>query len=120
MPPFVMFFLMLGILIIIISLLQVNKRNEEAKRAEEMKFESRRREVLRIMYEKGKKADKTVEMPIRILKILEEINTMPKEFKEIYDSLEKDKLVRVDRDIIYLTELGESYVEVFINRRFDG
>lgn len=116
-PPFAIFFIMVGILITVILVLNEKKKREYLKKSIEQKFESQRKKVLQIIYEIGKKADKTTGMPIRIMKILEEMNIMPKELKEIYESLEKDDLVYVKGDAIYLTDLGESYIDICMNRK---
>lgn len=115
--PFAIFFLAVGAVITVIVVLREKRRREEIESSKARKFESQRKKVLQIMYEKGKKAGKLVGMPIRIMKILEEMNIMPKDFQTIYESLQKDELIHVERDAIYLTDLGEAYIDIYMNRK---
>lgn len=115
--PFAILFLAVGAVITVIVILREKRRREEIESSKARKFESQRKKVLEIMYEKGKKADKLVGMPIRIMKILEEMNIMPKDLQKIYESLQEDQLVHVERDAIYLTDLGEAYVDIYMNRK---
>jgi hypothetical protein len=100
---------------IVIVLMHKKNKKEKEEKLEKDSFAFKRQEVLKIVYEKSKKAGKIAGMPIRILKITEELNMMPKDLQLIYQSLQQDKLIHLENDSLYLTDFGKDYVEIFVN-----